>query len=178
MRIPIAKLKAILRYFGTYTDQKFLGKVKLMKLFYFLDFLHVKKYGCPVTYDRYVNLEHGPIPSTILNLVNEAINDVDSAQLADAVQFEKSDISDMCRMKVSRAFSHEDKDYFKESELETLDIVCRRFGDKNTKYIEDASHEEFPWRGTNFLDDIPYALAAGDKDCKVDKEEIEFFQQL
>ena len=55
MKIPMPKLKAILLYFGTYTDNRFLGKVKLMKLFYFLDFMHVKKYGTPVTYDTYVN---------------------------------------------------------------------------------------------------------------------------
>jgi hypothetical protein len=67
---PIPKLKAMIRYFATYTDPRSLGKKKLMKLFYFADFEHVKKYASPITFDNYVHLEHGPVPSTILNLVN------------------------------------------------------------------------------------------------------------
>src|SRR3989338_9040929 len=105
MNISIPKLKAIFRYFGTHTETRFLGKVKLMKLLYFLDFMHVKKYGCPVTYDHYVKLEHAPIPSTILNLVNEAIDDVDNALLSDAVYFQKPENMDMCRMIPVRAFN-------------------------------------------------------------------------
>lgn len=178
MRISIAKFKAILRYFGTYTDQRFLGKVKLMKLFYFLDFGHVKKYGCPVTYDYYVNLEHGPIPSTVLNIINEAISDVDNSKLSDAVRFELSETSGMCRIKMAGNFSKADEDYFKPSELEVLKAVCNRFGDKNTEFIKEASHNENPWNSTNYSDEIPYTLAVGDKDCLVQKEEIEFFQQL
>lgn len=178
MRITIAKLKAVLRYFGTHTDPRFLGKVKLMKLFYFLDFIHVKKYGCPVTYDNYVNLEHGPIPSTILNLVNEAIFDPDNSVLADAVVFEKSKLSEMYRMKVLKEFSDTDEDYFKPSELEVLKTVCKRFGDKNKKFIEDASHAEAPWAQTDLLDPIPYTLATKDNDCVASKEEIELLQQI
>ena len=178
MRIPIAKLKAILRYFGTHTEQKFLGKVKLMKLFYFLDFVHVKKYGCPVTYDSYVNLEHGPIPSTILNLVNEAIYDLDSSALADTVVFEKSKFSEMYRMKSLRDFSETDEDCFKPSELDVMKTICNRFGDKNTRFIENVSHMEAPWMQTDLLDPIPYTLAALDKDCMVEKDEIELLQQI
>lgn len=149
-----------------------------MKLFYFLDFAHVKKYGIPVTYDNYVNLEHGPIPSTILNLVNEAIYDVDNSVLADTVFFEKPVNFEMYRMKALREFSELDEDCFKPSELEVLSAVCKRFGDKNTKFIEDASHQEAPWLETKLLDSIPYTLAAMDKDCIVDKEEIELLQSL
>ena len=79
MKIPKTKLKAMLRYFCTNTNPSFLGKTKLMKLFYFADFLHVKKYGVPITYDTYIRLEHGPVPSKILNLVNSIIDDNEQA---------------------------------------------------------------------------------------------------
>ena len=91
MNIPVPKLKAILLYFANYTNSRFLGKVKLMKLFYFLDFLHVKKYGAPITYDTYVNLVHGPIPSAIKNLIDTADDDFDNSILADTIKFEKND---------------------------------------------------------------------------------------
>jgi len=178
MNIPIPKLKAVLRYFGTYTDARFLGKVKLMKLLYFLDFMHVKKYGCPVTWDRYINLEHGPIPTTILNLVNEAIDDVDNSILSDAVYFQRSENTDMCRMIPVRKFNEADEEYFRPSELKVLEHVCKRFGDKNTKYIEDASHKEAPWTETVLMEEIPYSMAVKDNDCAVSREEIDFFQNI
>jgi uncharacterized phage-associated protein len=157
--------------------QKFLGKTKLMKLFYFMDFMHVKKYGCPVTYDQYVNLTHGPIPSTILNLVDEAVEDIDHSSLADTITIEKTE-NGMCRIKTVNPFTAKDEDYFKPSELEILKSVCQRFGEANTKTIEDASHEEAPWKNTTLLDRIAYSMATLDADCLVSKEEIELLQQL
>src|SRR3989344_3441638 len=136
MKISLPKLKAILLYFGNNTDTKFLGKVKLMKLFYFLDFTHVKKYGSPVNYDTYVNMEHGPIPSTIKNLVDTATEDIDHSVLADTISCEWQELMDggsMCRITPIRNFSKEDEKYFSKSELKVLEQICKRFGDKNTK---------------------------------------------
>src|SRR5258708_29401514 len=98
MNLPIAKLKAILLYFANYTDTTFLGKVKLMKLFYFLDFMHLKTYGSPVTFDNYVNMEHGPIPSYIKNLVDTSTDDMDSSALADTISCEWPTGTRMCRI--------------------------------------------------------------------------------
>lgn len=178
MTMPLAKLKAVLLYFCANTDPKFLGKVKLMKLFYFLDFVHVKKYGVPVTFDNYVNLEHGPIPSTIKNLVDEVCDDADSSILADTVFCESPDGATINRILPKRKFSEDDKKYFSKSELETLETVCERFGAKNTRYIEDVSHKEAPWRMTRLLESIPYSLAVNDKDCQVSLEEIELLSKV
>lgn len=173
MKISLPKLKAILLYFCTNTDPRFLGKVKLMKLFYFLDFGHIKKYAIPVTFDDYINLEHGPIPTTIKNLVDEVCDDLDSSVLADTVFCETSETSRIMRIVSKRKFTDEDKKYFSKSELEMLDTVCKRFSDSNKKTIEDASHSEAPWRMTGILDRIPYSLAVHDNDCQVEKEDIE-----
>ena len=176
--ISIPKLKAILLYFCTHTDERFLGKVKLMKLLYFVDFMHLKKYGSPITYDNYVNLEHGPIPSAIKNLVDTAADDCDNSILSDTIFFEKPEGIEMFRVKPRREFTQKDKNYFSESELEILKKVCLRFGDKNTKFIEDESHKEAPWRETKLLDPIPYTLAAKDIDCLVSEDEIKTLMEI
>jgi len=178
MNLPIPKLKAILLYFGTCTDTKFLGKVKLMKLFYFLDFMHLKEYGSPVTFDTYVNMEHGPIPSSIKNLVDTSADDIDSSILADTIKFEYPEHTAMCRILPVRQFTEKDKEYFSENEWDILKKVCQRFGDKNTKYIEDASHAESAWKNTKLLEEIPYTLAAKDSDCRVSEEEIQLLLSL
>lgn len=178
MKLSIQKLKAILLYFGNKTDTKFLGKVKLMKLFYFLDFMHLKQYGSPVTYDRYINLEHGPIPQGIKNLIDTASDDIDISLLSDTVVFEKPNGIAMVRILPKRPFTETDKKLFSETEIEILEKVCQKFGDKNTKFIEDASHNEAPWKQTSLLEDIPYSLAACDSDCCVSKEELELMESM
>lgn len=172
MKIPLVKLKAILLYLANNTDPKFLGKVKLMKLFYFLDFMHVKKYGTPVTYDTYINLEHGPIPSAIKNLIDTADDDLDASALADTVRFERPKGTRMCRVLPNRKFTEKDRRLFSETELDILQKVCQLFGDKNTQYVEKISHKEAPWDRTSFLDKIPYELAAEDPDSDFNKEDI------
>lgn len=178
MKIPLPKLKAVLLYFANNTDVKFLGKVKLMKLLYYLDFTHLKQYGAPVTYDTYVNLEHGPIPSFIKNLVDDAADDIDNSILADTIQFERPKGTAMYRILPKRKFTDNDKKYFSETELEVLESVCKKFGDKNTKFIEDASHNDSPWKKTKLLDKIPYTLAADDLDSKTSKEEIALLMEI
>ena len=66
MKISETKVKRMILYFAQRTDATLLGKTKLMKLFYFSDFRHVKKYLTPITNDVYVNLEHGPVSSAII----------------------------------------------------------------------------------------------------------------
>ncbi len=178
MKIPITKLKAILLYFYTYTDSRLLGKVKLMKLFYFLDFTHIKKYGVPVTFDTYVKLEHGPIPSTIKNLIDTADDDIDNSFLSDTISIEMSEENKMHRIVGSRKFNDKDSKLFSENELKILQEVCLRFGDKNTGYIEKASHEEAPWKLSNMFDNISYSLAAKDTDSLISEEQIKFFEEI
>jgi uncharacterized phage-associated protein len=144
-----------------------------MKLFYFLDFTHIKEYGTPVTYDTYVKLEHGPIPSTIKNLIDTVAEDLDISGIADTIHFERPVGTVMDRVLPNRPFLESDKGYFSETELEILEKVCAKFGNKNTKFIEDASHAEAPWKETEYLDEIPYVLATNDPDSKAEKEDIE-----
>lgn len=178
MKIPINKLKLILMYFCENTDSRFLGKVKLMKLFYFLDFMHVKRYGIPVTYDTYVKLEHGPIPTTIMNLINTACDDIDSSVLSDTLKFETPEGTLMKRAKSIRKITENDLNNFSDSEIQVLQTVCQRFGDKNTKFIEDASHNEAPWINSDLFEEIPYTFAAKDRDCEVSADEIKLAMEL
>jgi uncharacterized phage-associated protein len=172
MIISPQKLKAILLYFSNCTDTKYLGKVKLMKLFYFLDFMHVKAYGTPITYDTYVNLEHGPIPSTIKNIIDNAADDLENSILSDTIYFERPSGTSMHRVMPIREFSKEDEKLFSQHELEILKKVCVRFGSKTTREVEQASHDEAPWKETKYLQTIPYALAARDKDSRLSEEEL------
>lgn len=168
----------MLRYFCTYTDSQFLGKVKLMKLFYFADFMHIKKYGVPITYDTYYKLEHGPIPTVIKNLIDAVADEPEGATLSDTIMVQRPEGINMQKIVCIKKFKESDKDYFSDQELETLQRVCLKFGDKNTAIVEELSHKEAPWARSRMNDPILYSLAAFDADCEVEKDEIELLENL
>ena len=178
MKIPLSKLKAMVLFFASNTNLATLGKVKLMKLFYFCDFSNIKKHGAPITYDTYVHLEHGPIPSTIMNLVNQVEDDFENAILADTIKISSGSNELIHRIVPLREFTNNDRKYFSPLELETMERICQRFKDSIGKQLEDISHDEMPWRKTNLLEIIPYSLAAEDSDTEVSKEEIELLLKI
>lgn len=179
-KITEPKLKAMLLYFAAYTDPRLLGKVKLMKLFYFSDFVHVKRYISPITFDNYVHLEHGPVPSTILNLINAVENDIDNAMLSDTISVDIRKNSNQKRIVPLRKFTEKDAEYFTPSELKVMQEICKRFSAKTGKYLEDASHKEAAFTMTRELEGISYSLAVHDPDCSEDvkKDEIELIQRI
>ncbi|MGB3922172.1 MAG: Panacea domain-containing protein [Minisyncoccia bacterium] len=173
MKISQAKVKKMILYFATYTDPNLMGKTKLMKLFYFADFRHVKKYLTPITSDNYVNLEHGPVPSAIMNLVNSVETDIDNSVLGDTISVVEREDSKMKKILVKRKFTPKDAEYFTKSELKVMEEVCEIFRDSTGKQIEEASHNESAWLKTKLGEFIPYELGADDKDSFVEKEDIE-----
>lgn len=177
-KVSLKKLKAILLYFSNNTNTKYLGKVKLMKLFYFLDFLHVKRYGSPVTYDTYVHLEHGPIPSFIKNIIDSACDEPEASLIKDVIRFETPNHTKMKRLIPLKEFSEKDRKYFTQTELDIMKEVCKKFSNTKTEDIEALSHKEAPWNKTNYLEEIPYSLAALDEDSKVSPDEIDLLLNL
>jgi len=50
-----------------------LSVLKLMKLMYIADRISLKKHGHPITFDRMVAMEHGPVLSSVYNLTQGTI---------------------------------------------------------------------------------------------------------
>ncbi len=178
MKIPLPKLKAMLLFFATYTDEKFLGKVKLMKLFYFADFLHLKKYGLPITYDTYAKFTYGPVPLTILNFINDVSEEGYESVLGDTVRIVQMPGTKIQRIEPLKKLTQREKDYFSKSEIEILETVCKRFYESNAEEIKEASHKEAAWNRTNLGEKIPYDIALKDKDCEITNEEMSLFMKV
>lgn len=172
MKISEAKVKRMILYFAQHTDASLLGKTKLMKLFYFSDFRHVKKYLTPITNDVYVNLEHGPVPSAIMNMVGTAENEIDASTLGDVISVVEKDGSNMKRIAARRAFTDKDVEHFTKSELSVMQEVCEIFKECTGKQIEDASHMESAWLKTKRGEFISYILGTNDPDSLVSSEDV------
>src|SRR5205085_10129842 len=63
------KLQQVIRYFLERINNVHLGRTKLMKLLYFVDFVHYEKYGQSVTGVIYRKLPHGPYPKQAEKLI-------------------------------------------------------------------------------------------------------------
>lgn len=178
MTISLPKLKAIIKYFCHNMNPDLLGKTKLMKLFYFLDFIQIKRYGVSITGEIYYHLEFGPIPTTIKNLVDSVSDASETALLSDTIQINCGDGHGMHKIVCLQSFTEKDKEYFSQVELNTMEEVAKRFRDSSTPQIVDASHKEAPWLLTNDLEIIPYQLAAEDPDCVVSKHDIDLLSKI
>src|SRR2546426_12712220 len=63
------KMRQVILYFLEHINNVHLGRTKLMKLLYFVDFDHYEKHGQSVTGAIYRKLPHGPYPNDAEKLI-------------------------------------------------------------------------------------------------------------
>ena len=128
-----------------------LGVTKLNKLLYFLDFDHFEKYGDAVTEDIYENMDLGPVPRH----VDEILNEMRDEKLLDIAP---EQVIDFVRYHLIAEAKH-NPNVFKPSEIEVMCEVAEKWSHHTAKEIVIASHGEAPWLATRNGEDIPYPLA-------------------
>jgi len=118
-------------------NNQYLGKTKLMKLLYFLDFGYYEKTGESITNDRYVWYPHGPYPGradTILDYMNREAIITRSSKRFDSKWQE--------RYLANQKF---DITLFSSNEMRELERVAAYFENYNAREIEDEAHRDMPW---------------------------------
>ena len=70
-KINQKKYKNAVLFFTKKIQNGTLGKLKMMKLLYYLDFDFFEKYGRSVTGDEYLRFENGPVPRMAEKLLKE-----------------------------------------------------------------------------------------------------------
>ena len=128
-----------------------LGKVKLFKLLYYVDFDHVENYDAPVTGDVYRKEMHGPFPST----GDAILSEMKDEGLIDYWQEEVRDNQKYC----FRAKRAPDESLLTRSELKVLEQVVSKWANHTREEIENATHGEAPWVAVEMGEEIPYTLA-------------------
>lgn len=145
------KLQQVILYFLEHINNVHLGRTKLMKLLYFVDFDHFEAHGRPVTGATYRKLPHGPYPDKIEKLI---------------ARMEKAGL--VREVKVSKGFTQRrlitlsgefDPEKFSGTELQTLERVAADWGNASAAEIEAATHREAPWAGTKDGKVIDYEMA-------------------
>ena len=113
--------------------------LKLVKLIYLSDRRSMDKYGAPITYDRLVSMDHGPVPSRTLNLINGHQSGDWDRWMAGR---ENHDVS-VKRMD----FVRQDLDELNDADMEIIAEVWDQFGGMDQWELSRYTHEHCPeWK--------------------------------
>jgi uncharacterized phage-associated protein len=147
-----AKLQQVILYFLEHINNVHLGRTKLMKLLYFVDFDHYEAYGQSVTGATYRKLPHGPYPDGIENLIAK----MEKAGLVRELKVDRKGYAQHRLITLKGKF---DPAMFSGTELRTLERVAADWADATAGQIEAATHREAPWAGTQDGKIIDYEMA-------------------
>jgi uncharacterized phage-associated protein len=129
------------------------GKKKLAKLLYFADFDFYEKNQKSITGDIYRALPMGPFP-TELDTMTDAMTKNKTITIDQIEEREGYNPTE-----VYRALKKPDLSVFDKGETEMLDRIVVKYGHLNGKQLEELSHTEAPYIGTELRKEIPYELA-------------------
>ena len=126
-----------------YLAKKFGGKInkmKAIKLIYFADRYHLRKYGRPVTNDEYVAMGYGPVGSKTKDIA-EQTSFLDSIESEYNKQYiEKQGIYDI------RSVHDVDMNVFSDSDIEALEFAIKYFGHLGQFQLAEVSHAYPEWK--------------------------------
>jgi uncharacterized phage-associated protein len=128
------------------------GKKKLAKLLYYLDFDHFERHLEPVTRAKYMHKTMGPVPDDFDYQLKEMIEER-------LIKKESRNIGLENPMELIVPLAEPDMSVFSKEELDTLQNVLERWSGASGKTISEQSHKEAPWEATRSNEDIPYQLA-------------------
>ena len=136
-----------LLYFLENCNNKFLGKTKLNKLFYYLDFVYYKNNKKSVTGDIYFCEQFGPVPSCLDSIKNDAIKQK-------LIRVEITNIQ--TKKEKYHLLEKPDLSCFNCKELELLQKICEKFKPYDTNKFVDQTHFEAPWFYAELYEKIDY----------------------
>ena len=151
-KINEKKYKNVVLFFAKKVQNGTLGKLKMMKLLYFLEFDFFEKYGKSVTGDLYLRFENGPIPQMaekILKEMNGKDIKITKRKIADGY-------NDQQHIESLKDF---DMNLFTKEELMMMEEVADKWEKFSGSEMKMATHGEAPWIATKPNDIIDYNLA-------------------
>lgn len=151
-KINEKKYKNAILFFARKIQNGTLGKVKLMKLLYFLDFDYFEKYGKSITGDEYLRFEHGPVPHMAKGLLDK----MNGKELKISKHKMPEGLNDQERIE---ALQEPDVSVFSPEEVLMLEEVATKWERFSGSEMKNASHGEAPWIATKPNDVIDYNLA-------------------
>lgn len=152
VKINEKKYKNAIIFFAKKIQNGTLGKLKIMKLLYYLDFDFFEKYGRSVTGDEYLRFDNGPVP----RMAEKILKEMNGKQITITTRKIKPGYNDQQHIEALRDF---DINIFTKEELMMMEDVADKWEKFTGTEMKTASHGEAPWISTKPNDVIDYNLA-------------------
>ena len=107
--------------------------LKLVKLTYLCDRMSMERYGAPVTYDTYASMDHGPVPSGTLSLINKSDD-------PDWNRWMKEREGHEVTLEIQE-FVDEDLDELSAADLKIVNEAWKKFGSMDEWDLSRHTHE-------------------------------------
>jgi len=160
MKVDFEKVAVATSYFAENTNELYV--TKLLKLFYYLDFISFKLRGASVTNDIYLKMPYGPVPSAIKNSIDllsaeNVLGEDIKSQLSPYVRLEKDTNGNGARV-ISREKKYNLRK-LSTFELDLVKSIAETFKNTRSKKLSDQTHREKPWLSTSDFSVIDYGFA-------------------
>ncbi|MBL4872109.1 MAG: SocA family protein [Rhodobacteraceae bacterium] len=117
-----------------------LSQYKTVKLLYLADREHFRRFGRPISYDKYVAMEYGPVASIALDIINgKNVLGVDK----DALPFEINTIG--VHSLISDPKRDIRRELFSKSDLIILDDTVEKYGHFEFGKLYELTHKHFAY---------------------------------
>lgn len=151
-KINNKKYKNAILFFAKKIQNGTLGKLKIMKLLYYLDFDFFEKYGRSVTGDEYLRFDNGPVP----RMAEKILKEMKDKEVKITKHKIGQGYNDQQHIEALEDF---DVNVFDKEELLMLEEVASKWERFSGTEMKTASHGEAPWISTKPNDIIDYNLA-------------------
>lgn len=140
MNLTFAHRKAtqMLNFFALEQSGK-INKLKALKLVFFADRYHLRQYGRPISNDRYLAMNFGPVASSCKDLA-EMSDFLGTEEKRYAEQYLEPNGHDY------QSKSDSDHSEFSETDLEALEFVWNEYGPRGEFELANLTHQFPEWK--------------------------------
>jgi uncharacterized phage-associated protein len=121
-----------------------IDKLKIVKMVYFADKLHLQLYGRTITGDSYCVMKNGPVGSTTLDVLNENLEYLDENDIEYSKGYLRKLSSDSKFYEASNA--QNELDYLAKSDKKVLDQIIQKFSKIDSLELVEITHKYPEWK--------------------------------
>lgn len=151
------KYKNAILFFLNNCNNNYLGRTKLNKLLYYLDFISFRDKKISVTGDMYSHLNYGPVPDNVESILMDMVS-------GKIIKVSETSSDDRVKYSFSTA-KQPDMSKFSDYEKRLLADIASEFEPWTTQKIVDQTHLEAPWLFSKPYEKVDYKYS----------NDIEFF---
>lgn len=117
-----------------------INKMKALKLIYFADRYHLRKYGRLITNDMYYAMDLGPVSSNVKDIAEA------TSFLGEGERDYSSQYITVIDNLTFKSVKPVDDSIFSDSDMEALDYIWERFGHLDQFELADITHKYPEWK--------------------------------